>query len=138
MLTVSTPLAQTLALALGLTALAACAPGPQTVHAGATERQCFWASSLTNFRQGDHGQLFIRARPDQVFEVSTLERCQELDRASGIAIQSDNSSVGRLCVGDLARVTMRSIGGEPTSCRTRIDRRLTPDEVAALPDNQRP
>lgn len=138
MLTVSTPLAQTLALALGLTSLAACAPGPQTVHAGATERQCFWASSLTNFRQGDHGQLFIRARPDQVFEVSTLERCQELDRASAIAIQSDNSSVGRLCVGDLARVTMRSIGGEPISCRTRIDRRLTPDEVAALPDNQRP
>ena len=138
--TVSIPMAQTLALAFALTSLATCAPGQQSTDPSgpASQRQCFWASSLTNFRQGDHGQLFIRARPDQVFEVSTLERCQELDRASGIAIQSDNSSVGRLCVGDLARVTMRSIGGEPTSCRTRIDRRLTPDEVAALPDNQRP
>lgn len=144
MRTVSIPkaptLARTLALALTLTSLAACAPGQQAANAaGATgERQCFWASSLSNFRQGDHGSLYVRDRSDQVFEISTLERCQELDLASSVAIQSDFSSTGRLCVGDRARITMRSLGGEPASCRARVDRHLTAEEVAALPDSERP
>lgn len=136
--TVSIPMARPLALAFILTALTACAPGPQAVHAAAAGRQCFWASSLTDFRQGDHGRLYIRDRSDQVFEVSTLERCQDLDLASAVAIESDHSNIGRLCVGDRARITMRSLGGEPASCRARIDRHLSPDQIAALPDNQRP
>ena len=135
---VSIPMARTLALALTLTSLAACAPGPPAVHAAAAERQCFWASSLTNFRQGDHGSVYVRDRSDQVFEVSTLERCQDLDLASAVAIESDHSSIGRLCVGDRARITMRSLGGEPVNCRASIDRRLSTEEIAALPDNQRP
>lgn len=132
------PIPMALALSLGLTPLAACAPGPQGLQTAATARQCFWGSSLTNFRQGDPGHLYIRDRADQVFEVSTLERCQDLDHASAVAIQSDFSSVGQLCVGDRARITLRSLGGEPANCRARIDRRLTPDEIAALPDSQRP
>lgn len=140
MRTVSIPKAGSLALALTLTLLAACAPGQQAADArgAAGERQCFWASSLSNFRQGDHDSLYIRDRSDQVFAVSTLERCQELDLASSVAIQSDFSSVGRLCVGDRARITMRGLGGEPANCRARVDRRLTADEIAALPDSQRP
>ncbi|WP_339933438.1 DUF6491 family protein [uncultured Brevundimonas sp.] len=138
--TVSIPMARTLALAFALTSLATCAPGQQSTDpsGAASQRQCFWASSLSNFRQGDHGSLYVRDRSDQVFEVSTRERCQELDLASSVAIQSEYSSVGRLCVGDNARITMRGLGGEPASCRARVDRRLTADEIAALPDNQRP
>ena len=140
MRTVSIPMARTLALTLTLTSLAACAPGQPAANAAGAggARQCFWASSLTNFRQGDHGHLYIRDRADQVFAVSTLERCQELDLASSVAIHSDFGSVGRLCVGDPARITLRSLGGEPATCRARIDRRLTPEEIAALPDDQRP
>ncbi|WP_417231616.1 DUF6491 family protein [Brevundimonas sp.] len=140
MSTVPTPMALTLALAFVLTSLAACAPGQQSADASEAtdQRQCFWASSLSNFRQGDHGNLYVRDRSDQVFEISTRERCQDLDLASSVAIQSDYSSVGRLCVGGHARITMRGLGGEPASCRARVDRRLTPDQIAALPDNQQP
>lgn len=138
MRTVSIPMA----LALTLTSLTACAPGSQvsgpTDARAASERQCFWASSLRNFRQGDYGQLYIRDRSNQVFEVTTLDRCQDLDRANAVAFQSDFGSAGRLCVGDTARITVRSLGGNPDSCRARIERRLTADEIAALPDDQRP
>ena len=138
--TVSIPKAVSIALAVALTSLAGCAPGQQAAPTSATgaERQCFWASSLANFRQGDHGSLYVRDRAGQVFEIGTRERCPELDRASSVAIQSDYSSTGRLCVGDNARITMRGLGGEPASCRARVHRHLTAQQVAALPDEQRP
>jgi hypothetical protein len=128
------------ALVLVLTTLTACAPAPRT---GATtgaqpERQCFSSATVTNFRQGDIGRIYLKAGHRQVFEVEAAGACPDLDDANFLAIQSDYSVGSRLCVGDSARITVRGSTTPLTTCRVRINRRLTADEIAALPDRQRP
>ncbi|WP_181244439.1 hypothetical protein [Halomonas sp. ND22Bw] len=45
-------------------------------------------------------------------------------------------ATSRLCVGDQARLRSPTTGPEP--CRVRVLRRLTADQIAALPSRDRP
>ena len=88
---------------------AACAPTDTGASGDSAavrpERQCFSADQVRNFRAGEHGQLYIRAMRDQVFELNSSGGCLDLDFAQRLAITPDGASMagGRICTGDWAR-----------------------------------
>ncbi|HYD28056.1 DUF6491 family protein [Brevundimonas sp.] len=124
---------------------ASCAPvdgmgGPEDRADSRLERQCFTPQNVRNFRQGGPGKLYVRANSNDVFELNTAGGCTDLDFAQRLAITADGPGLagGRVCTGDWARITLPGSTSPVSTCRARIDRVLTDDEVAALPSAQRP
>jgi hypothetical protein len=132
--------------ALGvLASLNACAPTADTAGVGGdgtsqAARQCFSVSQVTNFRQGGAAQVFLRVGRNDVYELNSAGGCRDLDFANRLAITPDFSgSVGsRLCTGDSARVIVPGSASPSSFCRVRITRKLTAEEIAALPGAHRP
>ena len=78
-----------LMIAVGATALSACAMSGNTQSpSGASERQCFYADQVDNFR-GNNQTLYIRARNKDVFELKTLGYCDNIDFAFRIGFVPD-------------------------------------------------
>ena len=129
-----------------LTALAAgCAPTSDAAMPGDSaearpERQCFSSEQVRNFRAGDTGQLFIRVMRNDVYELNSSGGCTDLDFAQRLAITPDVGALagGRVCVGDWARITLPASSAPVRTCRARVSRVLTEEEVAALPGPHRP
>lgn len=123
---------------------ASCAPvddmgGPGESAGARPERQCFSPEQVRNFRQGRTGQLYLRANHDDVYELNTAGGCTDLDFAQQLAITADGGLAGsRICTGDWARITVPGSTSRLSTCRARVDRVLTADQVAALPSAQRP
>ena len=129
------------AAAVALTA--SCAPngdmGMPGVAAG-PEHQCFYGEQVRNFRAGGPGQIYIRAMRNQVFELNSSGGCTDLDFTHRLAITPDVGGLagGRICTGDWARITLPASSAPPRTCRARVSRVLTEEEVAALPGPHRP
>ena len=129
-----------------LTVLAtACAPTSDTAMPGDSaaarpERQCFSAEQVRNFRAGSTGQLYIRVMRDDVYELNSSGGCVDLDFAQRLAITPDVGGFagGRICTGDWARITLPASSAPVRTCRARVSRVLTEEEVAALPGAHRP
>jgi len=130
--------------ALGvLAALTACAPtsdGVGPAPASTAERQCFSVNQVTNFRQGGVEQVFLRVGRSEVYELTSAGGCRDLDFANRLAITPDfgGSAGSRLCTGDSARVIVPGAASPPSVCRVRVARKLTAEEIAALPGAHRP
>lgn len=130
---------------LGLTAAAlltvSCAPttGAERTEAAPLARQCFSVQQVTNFRQGRTDQVFLRVGRNDVYEMNGAA-CRDLDFANRLALLPDIGSLGgsRLCTGDWARVVVPGSTSPSEVCRVRISRKLTAEEVAALPGAHRP
>lgn len=101
------------------------------------ERQCFGPNQVTNFRSGDGQSLYIRTRPNAVFELEASGGCPDAQGANQLAIQPVFGN-SRLCTGDTAMITVPGTAAPLQTCRVRISRALTEAEVAALPPRQRP
>lgn len=125
-----------------LALLASCAPtADRVVRDGAPPgaRQCFSPSQVDNFRQGRPDQVFLRVGRGDVYELNAAGGCQDLSFATRLAIVPDGGSVGtRLCTDDWARIIVPGSTAETTVCRVRISRKLTAEEIAALPPAHRP
>jgi hypothetical protein len=127
---------------LGLTAAlltVSCAPTTTGGESADTPlaRQCFNVEQVTNFRQGRVNQIFLRVGRDDVYEMSGAA-CRDLDFANRMAILPDFGSSSRLCTSDWARVVVPGSASPTEVCRVRISRKLTAEEVAALPGAHRP
>lgn len=132
-------------VAAGAVMVAACAPtsdaGMDGDSAGARpERQCFSPEQVRNFRAGRPGQLYVRVTRNDVYELNSSGGCTDLDFAQRLAITADGAGLagGRICTGDWARITLPGSASPISTCRARVDRVLTEDEVAALPSAHRP
>jgi hypothetical protein len=122
--------------------LAACAPVADGAPGGgdpsSLARQCFNVGQVANFRAGRTDQLFLRVGRSDVYETNAAGGCTDLDFAIRLALIPDGGLGGtRLCTGDWARVVVPG-ANSMASCRVQVSRRLTAEEVAALPANQRP
>ncbi|HEY8618189.1 DUF6491 family protein [Phenylobacterium sp.] len=127
------------ALALGAMTLAGCTAGARMSAEGAPQRtggrQCFWASSVNGFRAVDDRTVNLRVGVRDIYQLDLIGPCPEVDWASQIGIQSRGGN--SICTGlDAVLIAPTSIG--PQRCHVRTVRRLTPPEVAALPDAARP
>lgn len=129
--------------AVAVLALGACAPvtpGAQAPASAASARQCFLPQTVVNFRADRDTTAYVRAGRGEIYELQT-GGCRGLTASRSLTISSASGGGGRLCVG--ANVALRTEGpsmqGENNSiCGARIIKRLTAEEVAALPDRLRP
>ncbi|HWQ86799.1 DUF6491 family protein [Brevundimonas sp.] len=135
------------ASAVAALALSACAPvdpaapGPGPgMTAAESHRQCFVISQVRNFRQGRPDQVFLRVSRDEVFELNAGGGCADLDFAIRLALIPDmGETVGsRLCTDDWARIIVPGSTLPNSVCRVRVIRKLTAEQVAALPAAHRP
>ncbi len=140
-----TRLTPSAALSLLATLAVACAPTPDMGADGdraaaRPERQCFSPEQVRNFRQGRPGQLYVRVMRSDVYELNSSGGCTDLDLAQRLAITADGAGLagGRLCTGDWARITLPGSTSPIRTCRARVERVLTDEEIAALPDAHRP
>ena len=129
--------------ALGaLTCLASCAPVEGSGMAGdppARARQCFSVGQVRNFEQGRPDQVFLRVGRDDVYELNAAGGCPDMDFAIRMALIPDGALVGsRLCTDDWARIVVPGSTSQTSVCRVRISRKLTAEEIAALPARHRP
>lgn len=129
--------------ALGLTTfVASCAPvadGGLSGEPAARARQCFTVRQVDNFEQGRTDQVFLRVGRNDVYELNAAGGCPDMDFASRMALIPDGGMVGsRLCTDDWARIVVPGSTSQTSVCRVRVSRKLTAEEIAALPPGHRP
>lgn len=115
-------------------ALVACAPSPGVATTSRVDaNQCFRPNLVRNFTAPNDQTLYVRTSSADVFQIETTF-CRDMTRALSIALEPVGGS--NLCLGDQA--TLRSPATGPQPCRVRIAKKLTADEIAALPSRDRP
>lgn len=129
-----------LPLAASLVALSAAAPvaaakSPTEPGAAGSRKQCFWTRQINNFAAVDEKIVNVRVGVKDVYQFEMFGRCSEIDWANKIAVRSRGSSY--ICSGlDAEIISPTAIG--PERCPVRTIRKLTPDEIKALPKGARP
>lgn len=124
--------------------LTACAPTSdstsQTASGVEPARRCFSTLQVQNFRQGRMDEVYLRVGRNDVYRLDAIGGCGDLDFANRLAIVSDLGGAGsdRVCSDDTVRVIVPGSTSPASVCRARISRQLTTEEVAALPERQRP
>lgn len=133
-------LLRTLTISLAAAALAACASSSAPVgYAGDASdtagRQCFRASQANGFAaQGDR-IVNVRVSSREIYQFEMMGPCPDVDWAHRIALRARGGSM--ICTGiDADIITPTPIG--PQRCPVRAVRRLSADEIAALPSGSRP
>lgn len=97
--------------------------------------QCFLAKLADGFAAPDQKHLYVRVGSRQVYAFDMFGPCLDLDWAQRIALVSRGSDW--ICDHLDAEVISPSAIG-PQHCLVRHMRRLTPEEIAALPKRARP
>lgn len=122
------PLVSLAALAAGCNAYPPYGGAPQYGAGGA--RQCFYAASVTGFRQGPGDIIYVNTNARDYYELRTLSYCAaRLDFEHRIALRS--RAGGFICSGYDAEIYVPDALGA-TYCPVRATRKLSPPEVAAL------
>ena len=122
--------------AAALLMLAAAAAGAADSSAKpARHNDCFWTRNADGFAAQGDNILNVRVNTRDVYQFEMMGHCPDMDWNQRIALVSRGSS--NICSGmDAEIVTHSPIG--PTRCPVRSVRKLTPDEIAALPRKARP
>jgi len=104
----------------------------------APKPSCFWANRIENFAAADEQNLYLRVGAHDVYEAKLFASCFEIDWVHHIALVSRSSSL--ICEGPNpdVDVIVRDIAAGRQRCPVTRVRKLSPDEVAALPKAARP
>lgn len=130
------PLVIALAAALGAPSLAAESPGG-AAPAAKPGRACFLASNADGFSAKDDHTVYVRSGVRDVFELTLFQPCIDIDWALHIGLRSRGSDF--ICEGN--NVDVQVISPSPIGhqhCEVTAVRKLTPEQVAALPKKDRP
>ena len=126
---VLTVLAAALSVAAGPVSSAAKSP------VGTKPSACFWTRNADGFAaQGDR-VVNVRVGVRDVYRFELMGSCPDIDWSNRIALISHSGST--ICTGMDAEIVTRTAIG-PQRCPVRSTRKLTPEEVAALPKGARP
>ena len=98
-------------------------------------RQCFWARDVHNFAYVAPGTVNLRVGIRDVYQLTLFGPCSEMDFANSVGFDTRGSS--SVCDGLGIELIVPSTLG-PERCPVRSLRRLSQDEVAALPRGARP
>jgi hypothetical protein len=123
--------------AAGLAVLSAAAPmaAAKSPVEPAPRKQCFWTRQINSFASSDDRIVNVRVGVKDVYQFEMFGRCSEVDWAQKIAVRSRGSSY--ICSGlDAEIIAPSSLG--PQRCPVKTVRKLTPEEVKALPKGSRP
>ncbi|MGA0606403.1 DUF6491 family protein [Phenylobacterium sp. VNQ135] len=121
--------------ALSLTTAPAAVAKSPVADAAKPKRQCFWARQVNNFAAEGDRVVNVRVGVKDIYRMELFGTCPEIDWTQRIAIVSRGGS--SICSGlDADLIVPSSIG--PQRCTVRNIRKLTPEEVAALPPKAKP
>lgn len=121
--------------ALLLTAVGVPAVQAADAPAAKPKRQCFFASNVNSFSAPDEDTVNVRVGVKDVYQLALLTRCTDVDWNHEIAIVSRGGS--NICSGMDATIVTKGPFG-PQRCAVKTVRKLSPEEVAALPSRARP
>lgn len=127
----------TLALAASLAALLTTAGAAQAADAkpAPAKRSCFWAHSVSGFAASDERTVNLRVGVKDIYQLEMLGPCHDVDWANAIGIKSRGSD--HICSGlDADIISPTTLG--PRRCQVKSVRKLTTEEIAALPKRGRP
>jgi Family of unknown function (DUF6491) len=117
---------------VALSAMPAAAKSPQPQP---QQNQCFWTRMIDGFAAPDDHTLNVRVGVRDVYQFQMLGPCPDIDWNQRLALVSRGGS--NICSGmDAEVITHTPIG--PQRCAVRSMRKLTPEEVAALPRRAKP
>mgnify|MGYP001553968084 FL=1 len=115
--------------------VAAATPAFAESPAKPAKNRGFFTRNADGFAAPDEKTLYVRVGVRDVYQFEMFGTCQDLDWNQRIALVSRSGS--SICSGmDADVVTHSPIG--PQRCPVRSVRKLTPDEVKALPPKSRP
>jgi hypothetical protein len=117
-------------------AAAALASVPGAGVAGAAPaRQCFHASDIDGWTAADKATVNLRVHLRDYYQLKLAGDCQDIDWTQRIGIEHRGSNwiCDRM---DAVLIVPTEIG--PRRCTVDSVRKLTPEEVKALPGRQRP
>ena len=136
------PIITAVTLVLAAAGMASCAPTPGVDRRdGTPARACFYPDTLVNFRTSGDSIAYIKAGRNEVYELRAAGFCRNLASARALAITDVSAMGSRACVGDHVGMFVSAPGldsGADVPCRVQVARRLTAEEVAALPERLRP
>lgn len=115
-----------------------CAPAPDTALSPRSADACFMSDRVINFRVGPSPSFYVKALGGDVYEMQTTSSCPGIESANTLAFTPLVGSSSRTCVSDSLSVDVAVAGASSSRCRARVVRKLTPDEIAALPSRYRP
>jgi hypothetical protein len=118
-------------------AIAACAQDAPRLTASGQPRACFLARDVADWEKGRPGQLNLRTTRGEYYQAAVFPSCPEIDTSQQLAIVTRFAD--RVCEGhDATLIVPTSLGRRPDRCRIDRVRRLTAEEVAALPPGEKP
>ncbi len=104
----------------------------------APARSCFFSRQLSSFSAAGEKTLNLRVGVNDYYQLKLLGRCTELPWTQVIGLQTRGGS-DFICSGlDVTVIVPRPGGGAPERCMATSLRKLTPEEVKALPPKQKP
>ncbi|MBR7618370.1 hypothetical protein JKL49_03125 [Phenylobacterium sp. 20VBR1] len=125
------------ALLLATAALIALAAGPAgAAPAAKPAKACFSARNVSNYAVVDDRTLNIRVGGRDVYQLDLMGVCPDLPSQNRIAIKSRGASF--ICSPLDATIIAGGPFGRTERCEVRGLRKLTPEEIAALPSRDRP
>jgi hypothetical protein len=125
--------------AAAVLALGASAQPPSGPALAAKPRpSCFWTNRIENFAAHDERNLYLRVGQRDIYQAKLFASCFDINWVHHIALVSRSSSL--ICEGPNldVDVVVRDIAAGRQRCPVTSIRKLTPDEVAALPADARP
>ena len=123
------------AAVLAFAAAATAAPNDKPA-APAKQNQCFWTRMADRFAAADEHTLNVRVGVRDVYQFEMFGPCQGIDWDQHIALVSRPG--GMICTGMDAEVIAHEPGLGAQRCMVRSVKKLTPEEVAALPKRGKP
>lgn len=127
--------------ATSLVALSLAASGPALAKsplepsAAKPKSQCFWTRQVNSFASNDDRIVNVRVGVKDVYQMEMFGHCNDVNWNDKIALVSRGSSY--ICTGMDAEIISPSPIG-PQHCPVSKIRKLTPEEVKALPKHARP
>jgi hypothetical protein len=135
MIMTRTAIAASIAALLTLSAGATTTPALAKSPVEPAKQQCFFTRNADGFAAPDDKTLYVRVGVRNVYQFEMFVPCQDMDWNQRIALVSRASS--SICTGMDAEVVTHSPIGT-LRCPVRSVRKLTPEEIAALPPRARP
>lgn len=110
-------------------------PDKATIAKPVEGRQCFWTRQANGFAAQDDRTVNVRVSVRDVYQFQLMGSCPDIDWSQRIALVSRSGD--SICSGLDAEIITRSPIG-PMRCPVSHIRKLTPEEIAALPRKARP
>ncbi len=101
------------------------------------DNQCFYRRNINGFSAPNDRTLYVRVGVNEIFRLDLMSDCNGLTFRQDIGISDEPAGDAFICSPLQATITYREAGIRER-CPVTALRRLTPDEIAALPKKDIP